>query len=138
MKNIFLSFHCFGFVCGALAQKKMSGKPIIKEEKTYAALQPSPVIIFCGMAKGTILTDSVRNAKALFVSAPYAIKSATVYFGAGDVQMGAINSNDLTPIIPLLMRCGNGTPITFDDVLITDGKKNYYAESMSFIVKDNW
>ena len=118
------------------SQFSVTDRPLTNEEKKYNKLNPSPIITFCGKSRGDILLDSLKKVKKIFVSFPYTLKSATVYFGCNDVVIASLSSAELSPIFDLFKRCGDGTRITFVSIKIKDKNKIYQVPDMSFLVKD--
>ena len=110
-------------------------KPSSKEEKIYNNLKPRPVVTFCGKSFGFILKDSLEAVKKLFLSPPYELKSATVYFGCNDAVVVNLSSADLLPLINYFKKCGDGTCIYFTLIKIKNKNKIYNAPEMSFNVK---
>ncbi len=131
-------FKVFGKEKIFLGQRQfnVTDRPLSIQEQKYNRLKPKPIITFCGKSVGFILLDSLKKVKELFISSPYKLKSATIYFGCNDVVTASLNSSDLSPLFELFKRCGNETCITFVLMKIKDKNKIYQAPDMSFTIKE--
>lgn len=114
----------------------VADRPLSIEERNYSQLKPKPIITLSSKARGFILLDSLKKIRKLFISSPYKIKSATVYFGDHDVTTANLSSSDLSPLYELFRRCQNESMITFTNIKIIKGKTIYEVPDMNFIVKD--
>jgi hypothetical protein len=114
----------------------VSDRPLNNEEKNYSQLKVKPIITFCGVARGPIFQDSLKTVKSLFITAPFKLKSATVYFGDHDVITSSLNSSNLSSLFELFKRCQDGSIITFTQIKLIKGTLIYDAPDMTFTVKE--
>jgi hypothetical protein len=115
------------------------GKELLITEKKSREIDQIPIVSFLGKGGGYILLDSVKTAKSFFISLPYTLKSASVYFGAvgfSNPVMATINSTSLAGISELLSRCQEGTKIAFINIKIMKGNKISSSPDMIFTIKN--
>jgi hypothetical protein len=108
----------------------------LNNKKSY--LKTKLNITFCGKTEGSILLDSLLNAKEILIPDTYSLKSLTIYFGGGnslsEAVMASLCGKNLSALSSIIKRCRQGTKIFFVDIKIIKDNKIYDAPDMSFTV----